>query len=137
MKQTGGITGPNGAITHYTLEAECPRGEAVVTFGSDERPGASPMFLSELLHHMHRPYWINKPEGGWRARDSFSEAEKIKLRPIAETLAMLDGNAFFSMSHEGSEHYECYLPEAHALYEANGGDTGWAGLASFAKSSTQ
>lgn len=75
-------------------------------------------------------YKIPQPEGGWRDVASFSPEEKAKLRPIAETLAMLDGNAFFTEE----EWYESYLPEADALYQANGGDDGWAGEASFAKS---
>lgn len=78
-------------------------------------------------------YRINMPENGWRAKDSFSEQERNKLRPIAETLAMLDGNAFFTMGDDGNWWADQYLPEAHALYEANGGDKGWAGEASFAK----
>lgn len=74
---------------------------------------------------------ILEPKDGWKL--DFSEAEKRKLRPIAETLAMLDGNAFFGMTKAPEpEWYEAYLPEAHALYEANGGDGGWAGEASFA-----
>lgn len=73
------------------------------------------------------PFYIPMPVDGWRDRDSFSAEEKAKLWPIAETLAMLDGNAFFS----DQRFTECYLPEAHALYEANGGDNGWAGMASF------
>lgn len=67
-----------------------------------------------------------KPDNGWKK--VFNKQEKLKLRPMAETLAMLDGNAFFDMP----EHYEGYLPEAAMLYAANGGDDGWAGLASFA-----
>lgn len=132
MKQNGGICGPDGAISHYELVAE-EGARTVITFGSTERPGASPMYRDELLHHLQHPYHVEKPEGGWRDRASFTPEEKAKLRPIAETLAMLDGNAFFGMEHGGGEHYEGYLPEAHALYEANGGDTGWAGEASFAK----
>lgn len=134
MEQSGGITGPDGAISHYKMVVTEDR-EGVITFGSEERPGASPMFLSDLLHHLHHPYHVEKPEGGWRQRGTFSDAEKKKLRPIAETLAMLDGNAFFGMnSADGEEHFEGYLAEAHALYESNGGDGGWAGAASFAKS---
>lgn len=77
-------------------------------------------------------YRIPEPEGGWRT--AFTEAEKVKLRPVAETLAMLDGNAFFTVDiGDGTSWYEQYLPEAHALYEGNGGDNGWAGEASFAK----
>jgi hypothetical protein len=88
--------------------------------------------LSHARHVLDKPYHIDKPEGGWK-RD-FTDAEKAKLRPMAETLAMLDGNAFFGSDiGEGREWYESYLPEAHAVYESNGGDTGWAGEASFAK----
>lgn len=75
-------------------------------------------------------YDIPEPKGGWKT--DFTDAEKAKLRPIAETLAMLDGNAFFGMgTSDDREWYEQYLPEAHAVYEANGGDHGWAGFASF------
>lgn len=82
---------------------------------------------------MSERYAILEPKGGWRNADSFTEEERLKLRPIAETLAMLDGNAFFGMG--DGEHYwaDMYLPEASALYEANGGDGGWAGEASFVK----
>ena len=72
-----------------------------------------------------RGYAIDEPEDGWRKADSFSANEKAKLRPIAETIAMQGSSS--------AEWYEQYLPEAHALYEANGGDDGWAGEASFAK----
>lgn len=78
-------------------------------------------------------YEIPEPRGGWKT--DFTDAEKAKLRPIAETLAMLDGNAFFGVDDsDDREWYEQYLPEAHALYEANGGDRGWAGRASFVQS---
>jgi hypothetical protein len=78
-------------------------------------------------------YFIVRPEDGWRPIESFSEAEREKLRPIAETLAMLDGNAFFGMGPD--EHYwaDQYLPEASAVYDGNGGDNGWASEASFVK----
>lgn len=65
-------------------------------------------------------YKIERPDGGWKR--NFTESEKNKLSPIAETLAMMDGNAFFT----NSDVVESYLPEAHAIYESNGGDTGWA-----------
>ena len=85
------------------------------------------------------PYDITIPDDGWKLE--FTDEEKQKLRPIAETLAMLDGNAFFGISvgsgntttGQPEEWYESYLAEAHALYEANGGDKGAAGSASFAK----
>lgn len=60
--------------------------------------------------------------------------EAAMLRPMAETLAMLAGNAFFGQTcTDEREWYEGYLPEAKALFEANGGVNGWAGQASFIK----
>lgn len=60
----------------------------------------------------------------------FTEYEKEYLRPIAETLAMLDGNAFFEVS---ETFWESYLPEARAVFTSNGGLTGWASGASWIK----
>ena len=62
-------------------------------------------------------------------KTKFSEKEKQILRPIAEVLCLLDGNAFFGIStDEWGEDiwYESYLPEAYVVYKANGGDKGWA-----------
>jgi hypothetical protein len=61
----------------------------------------------------------------------FTDEEKAILRPIAETIAMLDGNAFFTMDTDKGEWYEQYLPEAWSLFKANGGLDGWAGEASW------
>lgn len=81
------------------------------------------------------PYDIKEPKDGWQTE--FTDQEKAKLRPIAETLAMLDGNAFFGNSFERDgkiiEWYEMYLPNAAALYNGNGGDDGWAGESSINK----
>ena len=79
-------------------------------------------------------YYLRVDEYNRRSIDSFSDREKEILRPIAETLAMLDGNAFFgnTFDREGKSHdwYEMYLPEAWALYKGNGGNSegtqGWA-----------
>ena len=61
-------------------------------------------------------------------RTEFTPEEKFWLRPIAETIAMLDGNAFFTVeTSNGGEWYEQYLPEAWALWKSNGGIDGWAG----------
>jgi len=81
---------------------------------------------------------IGEPEGGWRDVASFTNNEKRLYRPIAETLAMLDGNAFFGGIYsdkdcEKREWYEMYLPEAAALVDNNGGFDGWAGEVSFLK----
>lgn len=81
-----------------------------------------------------KAYDITEPPDGWRPPASFSPDEKAKLRPIAETLAMLEGNALFDLQlHDGQKLYEMYLPDADALYRANGGDDGYAGQASFAQ----
>jgi hypothetical protein len=69
-------------------------------------------------------------------KKKFTEKEKEKLRPIAETLAMMDGNAFFGVSIDDDGEdiwYESYLPEAYAIYKANGGDKGWASELSWIK----
>jgi len=69
-------------------------------------------------------------------KTKFSKKEKEALRPIAEVLAMLDGNAFFGMSLDDQGNdlwYEQYLPEAYRVYQANGGSAGWASEASWMK----
>lgn len=63
----------------------------------------------------------------------FTPDEKAILRPIAEVIAMLDGNAFFTMDTDKGEWYEQYLPDAWSLYANNGGENGWAGEASWIK----
>lgn len=88
--------------------------------------------LAESDRSAERPYSILEPKGGWRSKEQFSEVERRKLLPIAETLALLDGNAFFTVGAENEWAFS-YLPEADAIYQANGGDNGWAGEASFAK----
>lgn len=63
-----------------------------------------------------------------------TEQERAILRPIAETLALLDGNAFFSMDiGDGREWYEQYLPEAYSLIIASGGFGGWISDCSWVK----
>ena len=59
-------------------------------------------------------------------KKDFTTEEKAWCRPIAETLAMLDGNAFFGTDlSNGREWYESYLPEAWEVFMRNGGSTGW------------
>jgi hypothetical protein len=78
-------------------------------------------------------YRITIPAAGRRGFNTFTDGEKELLRPIAETLAMLDGNAFFTMDAGEGEWYEQYLVEAWYLWENNGGMDGWAGEASWAR----
>jgi hypothetical protein len=67
-------------------------------------------------------YRLTVPKGGWRR--SFDIEYANKIQPIAETLAMLDGNAF-------PDSWQNYLPEADAVYRNNGGDDGWASICSW------
>jgi len=65
---------------------------------------------------------------------TYSEEEKRWLRPICETLAMLQGNAFFGVDPlDNRDWYEQWLPEAAAIFYGNGGPTGWAGETSWMK----
>lgn len=73
---------------------------------------------------------------GFPRKKKFSEKEKQILKPIAEVLCLLDGNAFFGISiDEWGEDtwYETYLPEAYSIYKANGGGKGWASELSWVK----
>ena len=64
----------------------------------------------------------------------WTDEEKQRLRPIAETIALLDGNAFFLHNlADGREWYEQYLPEAATVFDDNGGLDGWAGEISWIK----
>lgn len=64
----------------------------------------------------------------------FTDEEKRLMRPIAETIAMMDGNAFFSIRiTDDREFYEQYLPEAAEIFFGNGGQVGWASEASWVK----
>jgi hypothetical protein len=68
----------------------------------------------------------------WKTK--FTKKQKRMLRPIAEVLAMLDGNAFFGTTKDRNGEdtwYEKYLPQAWELFKNNGGEKGWAGAASW------
>lgn len=73
------------------------------TFYLDPDPGA----------HQHK-YTVDRPDGGWCR--VFPPDYVTILKPIAETLAMLDGNAFFGSVWES---WIQYLPEADAVYRSN------------------
>ena len=80
---------------------------------------------------MHITYEVDLPDN---PRAEFTTEEKALLRPIAETLAMLDGNAFFNLPIEDSpDWYEQYLPEAWEVWNSSGGLAGWAGLTSWGR----
>lgn len=81
------------------------------TFYLDPDPG---------VHEHH--YTVQRLDGGWRR--VFPPEYIDVIRPIAETLAMLDGNSFFG---PGWETWVNYLPEADAVYRANSSpkDVSW------------
>ena len=66
----------------------------------------------------------------------YSPEEHTILRPIAETLAMLDGKSLSSQGQCPSYHLCEYLPIAYFLFEWNGGTNGWAGQASWVRDRT-
>lgn len=93
---------------------------------------------SDASGYRQMEYSIGCYQEDLRDWESFSEEERDMLRPIAETFAMLDGNAFFGTElRDGHEWYEQYLPEAYCLFKNNGGMTGWAGEVSWLKGAHQ
>ena len=56
----------------------------------------------------------------------FTDEEKEILRPICETLALIDGNPFFTGTYEGRKIWELYLSYAYSVVSSNGGFCGWA-----------
>lgn len=79
--------------------------------------------------------WIADTYGPPRKK-KFSDKQKAQLRPIAEVLALLDGNAFFGVSVDDNGQdtwYEQYLPEAWMIFKTNGGESGWVSQTSWMK----
>lgn len=78
-------------------------------------------------------------DGDFTPLGAIPHTELAMLRPMAETLAMMDGNAFLGTeptSRPGGvarEWWEGYAPMAKAVFDSNGGLAGWASEASFAK----
>lgn len=80
--------------------------------------------------------WLktNYPRAMRHRKSKFTKAEKYALRPIAEVLAIMDGNCFFGISTDeaGNDNwYEQYLPEAWAIYKAHDGAKGWIAQSSW------
>lgn len=68
-----------------------------------------------ILEYVHNNYRKSR-------KRKFTAREKTILRPIAETLAILDGNAFWGLSVDQSGEdnwYEQYLPEAWMVYRGS------------------
>ena len=71
--------------------------------------------------------WLHSYFGQPRKK-KFTAEQKTMLRPLAETIAILDGNAFFGLDVDDNGEdrwYEQYLSEAWLVYKANAGDKGW------------
>ena len=89
--------------------------------------------LQPDLHPLGKYLRINF---GTPTKTKFTDKQKKQLRPIAEVLAIIDGNAFFGMSVDESGEdnwYEQYLPEAWQIFKTLGKDTGWISQASWMK----
>jgi hypothetical protein len=70
-----------------------------------------------ILGLIHKTYKHSK-------KKKFTAKEKIMLRPLAESIAILDGNGFFGLSRDenGDDNwYEQYLIEAWMIYRSNPG----------------
>jgi hypothetical protein len=81
-------------------------------------------------------FWQNYNQKNKKRK--FTQKEKDLLRPIAEVCAIMDGNAFFGMTRndQGEDTwYEQYLPEAWAIYKAQGKNGGWINQTSWAMDS--
>lgn len=68
-----------------------------------------------ILGLIHKTYKFSK-------KKKFTAKEKIMLRPLAESIAILDGNGFFGLSRDenGDDNwYEQYLIEAWMIYKSN------------------
>jgi hypothetical protein len=69
-------------------------------------------------------------------KKKFTARQKQFLRPIAEIIAVIDGNAFFGMTVDDygeDTWYEQYLPAAWAIYKFSGGENGWISQVSWIK----
>lgn len=94
----------------------------------DEWKQASRMPLDRSYSLTVNPIYVNK---------EWTDEEKKMLRPIAETLALLDGNAFFTQKLlDNRDWYEQYLSEAATIFWENGGIGGWPGEVSWIKDLT-
>jgi len=80
--------------------------------------------------------WFWKSYNQKLKKKKFTQKEKDLLRPIAEVMAIMDGNAFFGMTRNDAGEdtwYEQYLPEAYAIYKSQGKNGGWIQETSWAK----
>jgi hypothetical protein len=81
-------------------------------------------------------HWFWQTYNQKHKKRKFTQKEKDLLRPIAEVMAIMDGNAFFGMTRDDAGEdtwYEQYLPEAYAIYKSQGKNGGWIQETSWAK----
>jgi hypothetical protein len=94
---------------------------------------STPVVISNELDGF--THWVHKTYGTPRKK-KFTPDEKRVLRPIAEMIAIFDGNAFFGMTRDTNGDdtwYENYLPEAYQIFKGSGGRDGWIMETSWAK----
>jgi hypothetical protein len=83
----------------------------------------------EILSHIHNTYKKTR-------KKKFTAHEKRILRPIAETIAIMDGNAFFGIQKDDNGKdtwYEQYLVEAWMVASYQNKINGWVNETSWVK----
>jgi len=71
--------------------------------------------MNSILNVIHSQYKRTR-------KRKFTDREKVLLRPLAEVVAILDGNAFWGLTidDDGNDTWwEQYLPEAWMIYRNN------------------
>ena len=114
-----GMDFPESCLVYLPIDSDHPDMEDPESSIAELFVASKAAYESWLARKDNRTYVLNPPEGGWRSITTFSKEEKKLLRPIAETLAMLSGNAFFGLVTDADDDdlvYEEYLPQAAALY---------------------
>ena len=83
----------------------------------------------EILSHIHNTYKKTR-------KKKFTAHEKRILRPIAETIAIMDGNAFFGIQKDDNGKdtlYEQFLVEAWMVASYQNKINGWVNETSWVK----
>ena len=86
----------------------------------------------EILSHIYNTYKKTR-------KKKFTAQEKRMLRPIAETIAIMDGNAFFGLQKDDNGNdtwYEQYLVEAWMVASYENKINGWVKERSWVKDMT-
>ena len=122
---------PESSLVYLTFDLDDPDAE----LGDDVEKifkAAEAAYDAWSARKDSRSYILCPPDGGWRPASSFDAEEKELLRPVAETIAMLSGDAFFGVRTDSDGNdltYEEYLPQAAALYQSAGSNASLTSIA--------